>query len=70
MVTETVGQRLRRMRKERGLSAAKLGRQIGYPANTITYWERDERLPTAIPLIDLADFYECSIDYILRGYEI
>ncbi|MEC5425411.1 helix-turn-helix transcriptional regulator [Virgibacillus sp. C22-A2] len=60
----TCGERLRELRKERGLSAKELGEIIGVNERVLTYYETNERQPRFDMLIKLADFFDVSMDYL------
>lgn len=58
-------ERLLDLRKERGLSQAKLATEIGVSYSVVCYWETDRSEPTAPNLIKLADFFDVTVDYLL-----
>ena len=56
--------RLLELRKSRGLSRQTVAEAIHIAVRTYQRYENDEREPTASVLVELADFYEISIDYL------
>ena len=66
---ETLGDRLRAMRKDRGLSLEEVSDQLGYAVNSVGRWEREDVYPSVPALMDLRDFYNVSIDWMLTGKE-
>ncbi|GHV34536.1 hypothetical protein FACS1894187_05320 [Synergistales bacterium] len=56
-------ERIKEMRKNKGLSQAKLALEVGVKANTVWRWENDKALPTE-SISFLADFFDTSTDYI------
>lgn len=65
---ETFGQRLRRLRKERGLSQDKVGEAIGLSQRGISKLEGDpNHRPYGDTLIRLADLFEVDPRYLLTG---
>lgn len=58
-------ERLFELRKEKGLSQAKLAKEIGVSFSVVCYWETDRAEPTALNLVKLADFFDISVDYLL-----
>ena len=68
----TTGQRIRQLRKERGLTAAEmadaLSKRHGVELlpSSISMYENDQRLPPTATGDALADFFRVSLDY-LRG---
>ena len=57
--------RLRELRKSRGLTQLALQMQTGIEQALISKFENGERIPPTDTLVKLADFYNVSIDYIL-----
>lgn len=51
------GEKLRKLRKEKGLPVHKTGRQLGVSGNYISMIERGKTLPGESMLIGLAEFY-------------
>lgn len=56
--------RLKEMRKDKGLSMSELANKIGVSTNTISRWERGERIPNLEALVALAKFFKVSTDYL------
>lgn len=52
-------------RKARGLSQREVAKILGMRQSNICDWEAGKYKPTADNLWSLADFYGCSIDYLL-----
>lgn len=53
------------LRKRRNLSQSKVAERFNLGSNTIGSYERGDRQPTLECLIDLAKFYEVSVDDLL-----
>ena len=62
--------RIRDLRKEKGLSARELGEKFGLSESTILYYETEKRTPTPELLDNLATFFDCSVDYLLGRIDI
>ena len=58
-------ERLLELRKEKGISQAKLAKELQVSYAVICYWETDRSEPTAPNLVKLSDFFDVSIDYLL-----
>lgn len=58
----TIGQAIRKARKERGYSQQKLSMRSGVCILSISKYERDISIPTAISLICLADALGITLD--------
>lgn len=57
-------ERLKELRSDAGLSLAELSKAIKVSTNTISRWEREERLPNIEGLISLAKYFKVSTDYL------
>ena len=57
--------RLLELRKEKGISQAKLAQQLEVSYGVVCYWETDRSEPTAPNLVKIADFFDVSVDYLL-----
>lgn len=60
-----IGKRLLELRKSRGFTQADLARKLGLHKGSISAYERDSMLPSIEILMDLAEIYGVTIDYIL-----
>jgi transcriptional regulator with XRE-family HTH domain len=61
----TIGNRLRRLRKQQGLSQADLAAYLHISRMTYTQYETDHREPGLQVLMALAEYYQVSVDYLL-----
>ena len=64
----TFGERLRELRKEKGLNQIELAKSVGVGKSIISLWETNECEPTLSKLIALSDFFGVTLDY-LAGRE-
>ena len=64
MKFETIGQRLRRLRKESGLTLSELGRMAHVTANAIVHVEYGRHYPRVDTAIQIARVFEVSLDYL------
>ncbi|HIX50236.1 MAG TPA: helix-turn-helix domain-containing protein [Candidatus Borkfalkia faecavium] len=62
------GERLKELRKERGLGQIALAQKLGVGKSIISLWETGACEPTLSNLIKIAKFFGVSIDY-LAGLE-
>ena len=60
---------LRKLRKEHKLTQIALQMHTGIEQALLSKYETGERVPPTETLIILADFYDVSIDYILKRTE-
>lgn len=58
--------RLRKIRKEKGISQLKLALDLNTSQNTISRYETGEREPCINDLIKIADYFNVSIDYLVE----
>ena len=58
--------RLKQIRKAKGISQLKLAMDLNTSQNTISRYETGEREPGIRELIQLADYFHVSVDYLLE----
>lgn len=58
--------RLKEIRKAKGISQLKLAMALNTSQNTISRYETGEREPGLVELINIADYFDVSIDYLLE----
>lgn len=63
-MNETIGERLKRLRSEKRMTASEVGKQIHMNCNYIRQVERNEHFPGLVMAADLARLYGVSLDYI------
>lgn len=66
---ETVGQRIKALRRITKTSQKELGKFCGVSDVAVGYWEKDINVPGGESLAKLAKYFNTSIDYILYGTE-
>ena len=57
--------RIAELRIQKGLSQKEFGKQIGAAQNTVSNWEKGNRVPDAPTLNKIANFFGVSVDYLL-----
>lgn len=62
-------ERLLELRKEKGISQAKLAQELQVSYAVICYWETDRSEPTAPNLVKIANYFDVSVDYLLGRKE-
>ncbi|WP_273751453.1 helix-turn-helix domain-containing protein [Leuconostoc mesenteroides] len=62
--------RLRELRKERGLTQKELGSEVKVPSTTLARYEVGMRSPVLPYLIALADYFNVSIDYLVGRSDV
>lgn len=63
----TVGERIAWHREQLGISKAEMARKCGLTRATICHYEKDQREPTLINAMCVADVLGISLDYLARG---
>lgn len=64
-MSESFGERLRRIREEKRLSQAELGERTGFQPSAISHFESGRRSPSFDNLKKLADALAVTIDFLL-----
>ena len=57
--------RLKKLRLEKNINMKQTAQQLGIPYTTYVGYEKNEREPNSEVLILLADFFDCSVDYLV-----
>ena len=68
-MTETLGQRITRLRTEHGLSQGDLAEALDISRQSVSKWETDTSTPELEKLIRLADLFDISMDALILGKE-
>ncbi|WP_415872119.1 LexA family protein [Acinetobacter pittii] len=66
---ETLGTRLKNLRKSKKLTQQQIADAIGVSKTSVIYWEKDENLPKHDSLMALAQILGVTSDYLLYGKE-
>ena len=65
----TLGQKIKKLRIEKGLTQKDLADQLHVTFQTVSKWENDENEPDVSTLRELAKLFGCSLDYLLSENE-
>lgn len=68
-MTEAFPQRLQRLRERKRISRRVLSELCGLSKNMIAIYERGEMEPTASAVVQIADYFGVSTDYLLGRAE-
>lgn len=63
------GVRLKHLREERKLLSKDFAKIMNVEPATITNWEKGNRFPKDSMLVKIADYFDCSTDYLLGRTE-
>lgn len=64
-MSEQFALRLRELREMAGLNRKTLGELIGLSKNIIGQYENGEKEPSVKSLVELADYFHVTVDYLL-----
>lgn len=62
----TLGERLKKLREEKGLTQKQVADKLGLESAAISKYEKDLREPNIESLLKLSDLFEISLDELLR----
>ena len=57
-----IGEKIKELRMEKGLSPAQLGKEIGVSQKAVDFWERSVNEPKASYIIALVRFFDVTFD--------
>ena len=63
----TFGARLRKLRRDKDITQNQLAEYLGIKGAAVGKWEATETYPTVETLIKVADYFQVTTDYLLRG---
>lgn len=66
-MTNTLGSRIVECRKKKGITQDQLAEYIGVTSQAVSKWENDLSCPDITILPQLADYFNITIDELLRG---
>lgn len=67
MDQKKIGYFLKELRKEKGITQEKLAEQLGVAGRTVSRWETGSNMPDISLLVEIAEFFEVSIQEIING---
>lgn len=59
------GNRLKELRKEQNITQSNLAKILNVTQDSISLWEKNKRVPDTQYIIQLADYFNVSADYLL-----
>ena len=66
----TLGEKLKELREDLDLFQKDVATELNISSNTLSNYERDERDPDFVTLVNLANIYHVNVDYLLGNTEI
>ena len=64
---EALNERIKRLRKEKGLTQNQLADQLGVTDKAVSKWEVGEANPDISLLVKMAQLFDVTVDYLLTG---
>lgn len=61
----TMGERIKQLRKEIGMTQTALAETLGVTKGTVSTWETNSRVPSFEALVKMSDLFMRSFDYIM-----
>ena len=65
----TISDRIRELRRKRGMSQEELAEQIGISRQAVSKWESGQSMPDLDKVILLSEYFEVTTDYLLKGIQ-
>lgn len=65
----TFGQRLYELRKSKNISQEEFAELLDVSRQSISKWENDKAYPEMTRLLFMSDYFDVSLDYLMRGTE-
>lgn len=62
---EKFSERLEDLIRDKGMDNKTFAREVGVPESCISYFINSLRMPTITTLVKIADYFNCSTDYVL-----
>ena len=62
----TLGENLKDLRKAKGIGQDRLAEELNVSVKTISHWETGYSEPSIAQLIELANFFDVSIDELVK----
>lgn len=67
---ESLGQRIARLRRSKGLTQEELGDKVGISSQAVSKWETDSSVPDVTLLVKIANIFDISVDELLGNERI
>ena len=67
---ESLGQRIARLRRNKGLTQEDLGDKVGVSSQAVSKWETDSSVPDVTLLVKIANIFDISVDELLGNDRI
>lgn len=68
-VKSIVAKNIAKLRQAKGMTQGELAEKLNYSDKAVSKWERAESMPDISVLVELADIFDVSLDYLVRAEE-
>ncbi len=68
-VKAIVAKNISKLRQEKGMTQTTLAEKLNYSDKAVSKWERAESMPDITVLVEIADLFDVSLDYLVRTEE-
>jgi len=68
-VKSIVAKNIAKLRQTKGMTQGELAEKLNYSDKAVSKWERAESMPDITVLVEIADIFEVSLDYLVRTEE-
>lgn len=65
--SEQIGENIRKLRKQKGLTQAELAQRVGIGQAMIGHIERGAKFPTLTTALDMAEIFSCTVDEMCKN---
>jgi transcriptional regulator with XRE-family HTH domain len=66
-IPKNIAKNITELRKNAGMTQARLAEEIGYSDKSVSKWERGEGVPDIVCLKNIADMFGVTVDYLLES---
>lgn len=66
----TIGTKIQKLRKQRGLSQEQLAESLGVSRQAVSKWEAEQSVPDIDKIVLICDYFGVTTDYILRNEDL
>lgn len=63
---KTIGEKIYELRKRKGMTQDELAEKMGVSSQAVSKWEKDLSIPDITILIELSDFFNVTLDELIR----
>ena len=65
-----LGEKLRQLRNSKSMSQEKFAEEMNVTRQAVSKWELDQSLPEMDKLIEISDYFNVTLDYLVKNEEV